>query len=482
MVLFRQRRVFVWVGGMVLGTAVLYAFAGTKYEAHMKVLVRPGRVLVPVSAEQNAPVDVARMTISEEELNSEVELLKDNDVLRKVVETNQLAGRDWLHVLRLGEGPAERTERATRWLAQRLNVEPVRKTNLIAVSYNAGDPNLAAEVLRELANGYLEKHAQVRRPTGEFHFFEQQSGESRRRLEEAQHKLLQFTLAHGVVSASQQRDLALQKLSEVDGNYRQSGIELLETERRVRELEIQLPTLPQRTTTQVRTADNAELMKALKASLLDLELKRTQLLTKFEPSHPLAREIEQEIAQAKAAIDGEALAPVRDETTDKNPNYEWAKAELQRAQVLLGALKARVAATGSQVAAYEAMARQFGEEAIIQDDLLSTERTAEDNHLLYVKKQEQARIDDALDERGIVNAMIAEQPVTPALPVHSAWMVLMFGFLVAGTSGAGAAFAADYLDPAFRSPDEAIACLGVPVLACLPKKVSRGQLSPWRNA
>jgi uncharacterized protein involved in exopolysaccharide biosynthesis len=355
-----------------------------------------------------------------------------------------------------------------------LNVEPLRKTNVIAVSYNAGDPRLAAKVLRELAASYLEKHAQVRRPTGEFSFFEQQSGESRRRLEEAQHKLLQFTLSHGVVSASQQRDLALQKLSEVDGNYRQSRIELAETGRRVRELETQLPMLSQRTTTQVRTADNAELMKALKASLLDLELKRIQLLTKFEPSHRLVQEIEQQIAQTKAAIAGETLSPIRDETTDKNPNYEWAKLELQRAQVLRGALEARAAATGSQVLAYEATARQFGEEAITQDDLLSAEKTAEENHLLYVKKQEQARMDDALDEHGIVNAMIAEQPVAPALPVHSAWMVLMVGFVAAGASGTGAAFVADYLDPAFRTPDEALAYLHAPVLASLPKNAGAG--------
>jgi hypothetical protein len=42
MVLFRRRRVFVCVSGLVLAAAVLYAVAGTKYEADMKVLVRRG--------------------------------------------------------------------------------------------------------------------------------------------------------------------------------------------------------------------------------------------------------------------------------------------------------------------------------------------------------------------------------------------------------------------------------------------------------
>ena len=50
-------------------------------------------------------------------------------------------------------------------------------------------------------------------------------------------KLQQFTAAHGVVAAAQERDLALQKLSEMDGSYRQTRIDLSETQQRVTELQ-----------------------------------------------------------------------------------------------------------------------------------------------------------------------------------------------------------------------------------------------------
>ena len=52
--------------------------------------------------------------------------------------------------------------------------------------------------------------------------------------------------------------------------------------------------------------------------------------------------------------------PVRDETTDKSAQYEWAKSELQRAQVQLRALQAREAAVTSEEAAYGQMARNSG--------------------------------------------------------------------------------------------------------------------------
>jgi uncharacterized protein involved in exopolysaccharide biosynthesis len=335
---------------------------------------------------------------------------------------------------------------------------------------------LAAKVLQSVARAYLEKHIEVHRPAGELHFFDQQRGESRLQLEEAKGKLLQFAARHGVVAAAEQRDLALQKLSEVDANYRQTRVDLAETQQRVWELEDLLLKLPERTTTQVRIADNPELLKALKASLLDLQLKRTQLLTKFEPSHRLVQEVDQQIAQAEATIATENTLPLRDETTDKNAHYEWAKAELQRAQVQLKSLQAREAATATQEVSYQAMARQLGEDAITQDDLLSAEKAAQENYLVYVRKQEEARMDDALDERGIVNVAIAEHPVAPALPVWSPWMVLVLGFAAAGAAGTGAAFAADYVDPAFRTPDDVLAYLDSPVLASLPRR-ARGKLS-----
>jgi uncharacterized protein involved in exopolysaccharide biosynthesis len=472
-VLFRQRRLFVAVAGLVFVLAVVYAFAGAMYRAQVRVLVRRGRADPPVAAQENAPPDFSRAAVTEEELNSEVELLKDDDVLRRVVEANDLAAHDWLGWLRPHEEHAARVERAAKKLARRLEVEPIKKTNLIAVSYDAPDPGGAAHVLQSLAGVYLEKHMEVHRPGGQLHFFDQQTAESRRQLEEAKKKLLDFTKDRGVVMAAQQRDLVLQRLEDLKASYQESQAQMSEMEHRVHELDAQMAKLPERTTTQVRTADNPELLRALKASLLDLELKKTQLLTKFEPKTRLVQEIEKQILQAEAAIADEKLTPVRDETTDQSANYEWAKAELQKAQVQMKGLEAREATTSAHLAGYRALARQLGEAAIVQDDLTSSEKAAQENYLLYVKKREEARMGDALDEGGIVNVAIAEQAVVPALPVWPAGTVVLVGFVAALTSGAGAAFVADYLDPALRTPEDALACLKIPVLASLPEKMGR---------
>jgi uncharacterized protein involved in exopolysaccharide biosynthesis len=475
MVLFRQRKAFRWAAGAVLVATIVYAFVGPKYESNMKVLVRHGRADAPVSANESAPLDVTRLQVTEEELNSEVELLRDDEVLKGAVEESGVGTGGWLDSWHWGESRPQKVERAARRLAGKLKVEPVKKTNLIAVRYAADDPQVAAKVLRAVAEQYLEKHTAVHRPSGELGFFEQQTSESRRQLEDSESALLRFAGNRGVVAAALQRDLALQKLSEMDAGDRQTQVQLAETEQRISGLREQLSRLPQRSTTQIRTSDNPELMKSLKANLLDLQLKRIQLLTKFEPSHKLVQEVDRQIGRTQSAIAAEALTPLRDETTDKDARYEWADAELIKAQVQRKDLEARESATNWQKVAYAKTALELGKDAVVQDDLISRERAAEENYLLYVKKREEARMDDALDARGIVNVAIAEEPVAPALPVWSTSMILAVGLIASGSAGVGAAFAADYLTPSFRDPDDVIAYLGAPVLACLPRE-SSGEL------
>jgi uncharacterized protein involved in exopolysaccharide biosynthesis len=121
-----------------------------------------------------------------------------------------------------------------------------------------------------------------------------------------------------------------------------------------------------------------------------------------------------------------------------------------------------------QLAQYRRSAEQLGQDSVTQNDLESSAKAAQEAYLLYVRKREEARMADAADERGIVDSVIAERPIVPALPVWPAWMVLLAGCCGASFAATLAAFATDAFDPAFRTPEEVMAYLETPVLACLP--------------
>lgn len=468
---FRQRTLLMVSFAVVFLTTLLYGLLVNSYPAEMKVLVRRGRLDPPIAPQPTAISEFLRSEVTEEEVNSEVELLRNPDILRRVVIANGMADAG-KHFWNRGQSEEVRIARAVRRLARRLRVEPVRKTTLINVNYEDSDPVLAAQVLQSLAQAYSEKHLQSHRPSGELAFFQEQQEQYGKVLEDAEGQLLFLIREKGVVAATLQRDLALQRLTEADANFRQTVVSISETEQRVSDLRKQVTSLPERTTTVIRASDNPQLLEQLKSTLLTLELKRTGLLTKFEPGYRLVQEVDQQISETKAAIAVEMQQPLRDETTDKNANYEWAKAELQKAEIELAAFRARASAAAAQIVNYRGWVKQLGQDSLTQQRLLREAKGAEENYLLYQRKREEAHIGDALDQRRILNVAIVQEPAVPALPKFSAWALIGFSFFLASAVSTSLAFASDYLNPSFRTPAEVSSLLDVPVLASLPRSQS----------
>lgn len=470
-VFFRHQRLLAVTFATVLIAGVMYSVLFPSYKAEMKILVRRGRIDPVVTPTPSPSPAFEHDEITEEELNSEVELLHDQDILRKVVLSANLAPATWFSRL-TGQNAEKRTERAVRRLAQKLDVVPVRKSRLITVSYSCGQPALSAAILNALARAYIAKHAELRRPAGEQLFFEQQMDESRRTLDQAQANLIAFTKREGVVSAELQRDLVLHRLSDAEAEDMELESAGSEERTRAKALEEKLRQLPERRIMQTKNADNPELQEKLKSKLLELELRRTELLTKFQPSYRLVQELDEQIAQAKVTIAGEDKRPLRDETTEVNPEYEWAHSERLKTQVELSSIKEKQAVIRQQISQYRTVAENLEEGSITQHDLQQKVKTAEDKWLLYSNKREEARIGDALDQNGLLNVAISQPPRAPALPSWSFLAASCAAFFGACSFSTVTVFAADYLDPSFRTPHEVVKTLGSPVLASLPARVS----------
>ena len=127
-------------------------------------------------------------------------------------------------------------------------------------------------------------------------------------------------------------------------------------------------------------------------------------------------------------------------------------------------------ATARVTELYASKARTIDEKGTAQQDLLREAKAAEDNYLLYRRREEEARISDALDKERIVNVALAEAPTVPALPSRPRPLfTLLVGTLLAGLVSVGLAFVSDYFDPSFRTPEEVRQALHLPVLAAVPK-------------
>ena len=212
---------------------------------------------------------------------------------------------------------------------------------MISVRYSAKNPEVAARVLNTLGNLYLEKHAQVHRPKDAVAFFDQETEQYRKAMEEAQQRLAEFNRQSGIVTAQSERDSAVPKLAEFELGWRQTQVAIPEQEEHVRSLQSLLDKTPPRITTQLHNSDNGALMQQLKSSLVSLESQRVDLRNKYAPGDRMVKEVETQIEQVKAAIEAQQSAPLKEETTDQNPTYEFLRQELAKAQAEFAATKAR---------------------------------------------------------------------------------------------------------------------------------------------
>jgi uncharacterized protein involved in exopolysaccharide biosynthesis len=483
---FRYRRV---IGLCIIGTivgAVLSAVMLPKYQAETKILLTRGRVDPVVAPLPEANNPIANYELAPEQLNSEVELLNSYGLLRKVVLACDLHhpktffGKLMAVPLTWGLTEDEKIDKAATKLAKAIDIEAIPKTNVIQITFSSFDPQTSVQVLASLNNLYLDKHRAVHRASGQFDFFETQAQVYKGQLKAAESRLAEFS-RNGAVFPEMERDLTLQKLNEFTANLQQTRAAQVEVQRRIRNLLQQAAATPSRTNSQVRSADNPQLLQQLKSTLLNLELQRNDLLAKYQPGYRPVQEVEKQIAETVATINTEYKHPLRDETSDVNPVYQWLESELAKARAELSGLEARSEATGRIVRTYEASVRDLDQKRLVYEDLVRSAKTEESNYLLYLGKREETRMTDALDEKRILNVAIAEEPIAPALPVHSPVFYGVAGGLLAVVLSVGLIFSLEYLHTSFRTPREVENLLNVRVLAALPYQNDNGSNTRARS-
>jgi uncharacterized protein involved in exopolysaccharide biosynthesis len=447
--------------GVAAGTLLM----PKQYETRMKVLVKNERADVIVSADRNNTSGY-RGEVGEFQINSEIELLTNNNLLQQVVTR---CGLDQLqHVA--DSGPSDRhsiaIEKAVKRLQRDLKVSPVRKANIIQVEYADTSPRRAVAVLATLADLYLESHLKVHGTPGTFEFFKGQADRYQRELQEAESNLSDFRRRENIVMLAQQKDVMLQKAAESESALLQTEAAIGEYTRKTADTRRQLDAAQPRLLTQSRTLSNQYSVERLHTMLAELQNRRTLLLVKFRPEDRLVLEADQEIADTQAALAQAAKLTGLDQATDVNPVHQALEIDLARQQEELAGLGSRREALARQTGAYRRQMVRLADATAAFDDLVRTQKEAEDNYLLYAKKTEEARIGESLDQQKIANVAIAETPTQPHLPSKpNVALNLALGFFLAAFLILGVAFAAEYFRDTVEQPRELEELTGLPVLA-----------------
>jgi uncharacterized protein involved in exopolysaccharide biosynthesis len=471
--LFRHRRLAIacFLGAFLCSIAAAVMVSG-KYESKMEILVNRERLDPVVTTESTTQLPQMAPQVTEEEINSEVELLQSRDVLEKVVLACGLqndGSTSWLGRLLPGHSHDSEVDRAVESLGKQLKVKIVPKTNLINVSYRSKVPQSAFGVLNTLANLYLEKHVAVHRPAGSYEFFTKEADRYRDALQESEARLASFDTQEGLVAPDEERTNMGLKLADSVAALHAAQQSVAADERRIQDVQSQMHKTPQRSTTQQVSSSADLLLQQLQGTLLTTQVNRGQLLLKYDPSYPLVQQADQQIKQTQAAIEEAEKTKYVNQTTDRDPTYEFLREDMAKTQADLATQKATATALDRTIATIRQKMVELDQKALKQADLVRENKANESNYLLYLSKREQERTSDALDKKRIANVALAIPPAIPALPVHNAIMIAIGGLFLSVAVGMGAAYLAEFMDPSFRTPNEVVEVLKIPLVVAIPK-------------
>ncbi|MCU1261956.1 MAG: lipopolysaccharide biosynthesis protein [Bryobacterales bacterium] len=473
------------VAGVSIGTFLL----PKQYETRMKILVKNERADMVVSAATSSGSGY-RGEVSEAQINTEIELLNSNNLLQQVV------AQCGLEKLERSGGSVARErlpvaiERAVLRLQRNLKISPVRKANIIEVKYAARNPQLAAAVLRHLAELYLEAHLRVHATPGTYEFFTKQAARYQSELKNAEAKLAEFRQKANVVMLAQQKDTMLQKASDSESALLQAEAAISEYREKIADTRKQLDAAAARVVTQSRTLSNQYSVERLGTMLAELQNKRTQLLAKFRSDDRSVQETSREIIDTQAALEKATKLTGLEQATDVNPVRQTLEIEMAKEQAELAGIDARRQMLARQAQSYRRQLMRLGDFTTEYEDLTRNQKEAEDNYLLYAKKTEESRIAESLDQQKIANVAVAETPAElhlpskPNVPLNLALGVLMAGFLslslafgleylsqagpemeVGWQIGPGAAVRAPRIAGSIEKPSDLEALTGLAVLA-----------------
>jgi uncharacterized protein involved in exopolysaccharide biosynthesis len=308
--------------------------------------------------------------------------------------------------------------------------------------------------VNDLIQLYITRHAAFSEAAAGQDFFRNQRRLLGERLDNAQAKLRHFREVAGAEAVSDNVEVLRDQMAGLEVTRAADQAKVAELEARERVLVTTVLNNPAAAANEPRIAENTAVL-FLKSRLLELELKRTEMLTRYAPGSQFMSDLERQVAKT--------LALKR-------------KEEESIVHLMLSETRSELAAARARVASLTEMLTQ-SQEKLLRNENAGGEReqleqelaAARESYLTYLKKEEQARFSKALDDSRIVNLSVAESADMPNEPeaAHRLETVVL-GVVLSFLLGVALAFIREQLDPMVKTSEEAERLTGLPVITEIP--------------
>jgi succinoglycan biosynthesis transport protein ExoP len=332
----------------------------------------------------------------------------------------------------------------------RVNVSPIRDSQLVNVGVQAKDPVMAARMANELVKAYIGQNLGTKLTAAKdaVQWLSKRISEERTKVEAAENALLRYKEKHQIITdfSSDAEQITAQKLATLNEQVVKAESMRVEAETRYQQA-LALDDTPDMLDSISEVLSN-DLVKEIKRMEVVLYNRMSELSRKYGKNHPQMVAINSELEDLKKRKAVEARRVV---SSLKN-EYQLAVAREE-------SLKKALARQKQETLALNKKAVQFG----------VLKRQAESSRQLYELLVKRFKETSLTEEMKTGNIRVIDRAEVPGYPVKPRKQRNILLAVVVGLFfGIGMAFLLEYLDNTIKLPEEVTDFLRVPYLGPVP--------------
>ncbi len=467
-----QKQALLLAVGLLSLIIMLSFLAEPRYTSTAKVIVLPrtseGLVITSGTDEKH----ISRVTI--EDVNTEVELMECDDLLKEVVQSYDERFQNFLtnvsspsfirSLVRLPvtlvsetgrqlglTRPLSPIDRKVQMLRKALGIKTKAASNMIQLSLTTSNAESAADVLNRFLETYLEYHGRIFTIEKGEEFFESQATSFLARLDTSEQKLSEYQNEYSIVDLEIENARNFENLTGLEKELKRLQVEAEQARSRAALFREALDGESELAITEsMRTIPS---LIEIERALVPLLIEKSRVTASYKPT---SREY-QDIVRRVDAINAE-----RDKEIEK---------ALQTESIELRNLNAREMALSSRI---EEMRRKVLEDnrtwVGIKNVLRSVDLQAK-NYMLYAEKTEDARINAEKMRRNLSNVSVADYADVTANPSSpKRGRSLLLGLILAVIAALSTPFILEMFDTRLKTASDIETVLRVPVLCSIRER------------
>jgi len=449
----------VLIGSISL--AVMYALRQEPaYQASGKLIFETSDATTLTGVEENFG-RLKTLNLGKDHLETQAEILRSDSLLEQMI-------------LELDIRDEENELVAPGTVLDNLGVRAVPGTDVLSISYEDNDPELAAALVNHLMETYIEYDIQANRADAAAarQFIEEELPISEQAMNEAAEDLRRFKDRNNVVDLPTEARVAVDTLAVLDQQISQSAADLADVRAQSLELSQQLGMELEQAVglnTLSQTAGVQQVVGKLQAIQTELNQQRA----KYTERHPLIENLQRQEAAAYSLL-REKVREVLGQQLNVTPSQlqsgelqQELVAQLVQVEVNRIGLQNRLTSLSEARDRYVAWNQKFPDLEKAQQQLINRLQAAQTTYEGLLLRRQQIQL---AENQTIGNAKILDYASTPENSVgRSSKLYLGAGAVGGLILGIALAFLLDIVDRSVKTVKEAETLFGYPLLGLIPK-------------